>query len=446
MDITKDLLVRFISGKKIHALREIFDEYNIVDLSEVVQTLAVEQILFLFKILKQDTSAELFSYLDPQMQEKLVKLFTGPQIKDILDNLYSDDLIEFMDEMPANIVKFILDHATMEQRQEINKLLSYPDNSAGSIMTTDFVSLNVEDDIASALLKLRQQVKKAELISTCFIEDDFNRLVGYIHLYDLVFENPSEKIVNLMESDVIKVSTLDDQEMVAKKFEKYDFNAIPVVNEKNNLVGVVTVDDIIDVIHEETTEDIQKIWAISPTEESYLDTSVLKMSRARIVWLLVLMVSATITGGIMASYESALAISGAVIFVPMLMNTAGNAGAQAATMVIRSLAIGEIQVKDFVRIWIKELKVSILCGVIVGAVNFLRILVFQGQVDFTIAVIVSVTVCLAIITSALIASTLPIIAVKLKQDPAVMAAPLITTIVDAIVLFMYFSLIQTFLF
>lgn len=444
MDITKELLERFISGKKIHAIREIFDEYNIVDLSEVVQTLKDEQILFLFKILKQDTSAELFSYLEPQTQEKLVKLFTGPQIKEILNHLYSDDLLEFMDEMPANIVKFILNHATIEQRNEINKLLSYPDNSAGSIMTTDFVSFHVNDDIASAQLKLRKQAKNAELISICYIEDDFNRLVGYINLFDLIFENPNEKLIDLMESDVIKVNTYDDQEIVAKKFERYDFNAIPVVNEKNNLVGVVTVDDIIDVLHEEATEDIQKIWAIQPTEESYLETSIFKMSKARIVWLLILMISATFIGGIMSHYEDILASYALIVFIPMLMSTAGNAGSQSATMVIRGLALGELHPTDLLTIWKKEFFVGMICGIAVGAVNFLRILIFM-DITFITAFVVSLTVMLSVVFSAIIASTLPVVAVKLKQDPAVMAAPLITTIVDAVVLIMLFQFARIFI-
>ncbi|MGL5541639.1 MAG: magnesium transporter [Erysipelotrichaceae bacterium] len=446
MDITKELLINWIEAKKVHQLREVFHEYNIVDLAEIVEQLNVEHTLFLFKILQHDVSGELFSYLSSDVQESLITLFTGPQIKEILDNLYSDDILEFIEEMPANIVRFILSHATLEQRSEINKLLSYPDNSAGSIMSTDYISFESEDDVAMAQLKLRQQVKNAETISICFVEDHFSRLVGTIELYDLIFEKPSEKIVDIMHSDVIKVNTFDDQEEVAKKFEKYDLNAIPVVNEKNNLVGVITIDDIIDVIHEEVTEDMQKMAAITPTDESYLDTSIAKMSRSRIVWLLILMISATFTGNIMASYQTTLDVLPTLsIFIPMLMSTAGNAGSQAATMIIRALAIGDVEPKDLLRIWRKEFFVALVCGAVVGLVNFLRILVFMRNVDVMTSFVVSLTVIITLMTSTIIASTLPIVAVKIKQDPAVMAAPLITTIVDAVVLYIYFFLVHLFL-
>ncbi|MGL5978831.1 MAG: magnesium transporter [Erysipelotrichaceae bacterium] len=447
MDVTKELLERLVLGKKVHALREIFDEYNIVDLAEVVEHMSVENVLFLFKILQYDVSGELFSYLGHDMQEALITLFTGPQIKEILDNLYSDDILEFIEEMPANIVKFILSHATHEQRTEINKLLSYPENSAGSIMSTDFVSFAMDDDLAKAQLKLRQQVKNAEMISICFVEDKFNRLVGYIELYDLIFEKPNEMVADIMESDVIKVMTFDDQEAVAKKFEKYDLNAIPVVNEKNNLVGVITIDDIIDVIHEEVTEDMQKMAAITPTDDSYLETSVFAMSKSRIVWLMVLMISATFTGNILTTFEESLSAQIVLsTFIPMLMSTAGNAGNQTSTMIIRALAIGEVKMSDIVKIWWKEFNVALICGAIVGVANFARILLFSGNIDVMTSFVVSLTVVISIITSTFIASTLPIVAVKFKQDPAVMAAPLITTIVDAIVLYIYFFLIQMFLF
>lgn len=447
MNITKELLLELIAKKRVHDLREIFEEYNIVDLADVVNELEVSKALFLFKILQNNVSAELFSYLNKNRQEELIQLFSGPQIKSILDNLYSDDINEFMGELPANITKFILSHATSEQRSEINMILSYPEDSAGSIMSTDYIAFNQSDNVAKALMRLRQQVKSAESVTVCYVEDDLHRLVGFIHLFDLLYENPLTNLSDIMESDVIKAETLDDQELVAKRFEKYDLDVLPVTNEKNNLVGVITVDDIIDVVHEETTEDMQKIWAIQPTEKTYLETSVVKMANSRIVWLLILMISATITGGIMASYESVLSKSVILsIFIPMLMSTAGNAGSQSATMIIRSLAIGELQLSDIFYIWKKEIGVALICGTIVGVANFFRVLIFVGEADIATSLVISLTVVISVVISSLIASTLPLAAVKLKLDPAVMAAPLITTIVDAVVLFIYFTLVQIFLF
>lgn len=436
----------FIAAKAVRPLREIFDEYNVVDMSELVGELEIEEALFVFKTLKKDVSSDLFSYLDHEKQQRLIELFTGPEIKQMLDNLYSDDIVDFIEEMPANIVNHILKNASPQQREEINKLLSYEENSAGSIMSIDFVVLKEQDTVAQAIEKVRKQGKMAETISYCYITDAKKKLVGYIPFKELLFSTDEVIIRDIMDTDLIEVKTSDDQEEVARQIRKYDITAIPVVNDENCLVGIITVDDIIDIIHEEATEDIQKMNAITPLEDTYLETGVFVMFKSRIVWLLILMISATFTGQIMGYYESILDQYVTLnIFIPMLMDASGNAGNQSSTMIIRALAMGELQAKDVFKVWWKEIRVALMCGICMGVVNFLRILIFMGNVDIMTSFVVSLTVFATVCIAKLVGSTLPILAVKLKQDPAVMAGPLITTIVDALALLTYFTLIKAIL-
>lgn len=446
MIFEKDELQAVIERKDVVRLRELFDEYNIVDLSELVIGLNLGETLFLFKTLKKDITAEIFSYLPPEKQEELVLAFTGPEIQVILHNLYSDDMIEFIEEMPANLVQYILQKATPSQRHEINLLLSYPDNSAGSIMSTDFITIKTMDTIEQALQKVRRFGRRAENNMHCYVTDMNKKLVGSCTLRDLLFVDETKFVEDVMDTDMIVVNTLDDQEEVVKIFEKYDTTIIPVVNDEQRLIGVITADDILDVITEEATEDIQKMGAIQPLEESYLEASTINLAKSRIVWLLVLMISATISAEIMSRYDAVLTGTLLGIFIPMLMDTAGNAGSQASTMVIRALAVGELHPKDILKIWKKEALVAIICGLILGAVNFIRILVFMRQVDVMTSLIVSVTVFVAVFIAKVIGSTLPIIAQKLKLDPTLMAGPFITTIVDAVSLFVYFQLATRFLF
>lgn len=444
--IILDDLKTLIKLKNVKALREIFDEYNIVDLTELVGELELNEALFIFKTLKKDVTSSIFSYLPHEKQERLIQLFTGPQIKEMLDNLYSDDILDFIEEMPANIVSHILKNASPQQREEINKLLSYEENSAGSIMTTDFVTLKLEDDVATAIEKVRNQGRMAETVNYCYVVDSKKTLKGYLKLRELLFHKHDDLIEDIMVDRPVSINTKEDQEEAAHLFEKYDMTAIPVVNDENCLVGIITVDDIIDVIHEEATEDIQKMNAITPLEDTYLETSTWDMYKSRIIWLLILMISATFTGSIMQSYEDVLneyvVLS---IFIPMLMDAAGNAGNQSSTMVIRALAMDEIHASDIFKIWFKELRVAFLCGITMGVVNFLRILVFMNNVDFYTSAIVSLTVFVTVCIAKFVGSTLPIVAVKLKQDPAVMAGPLITTLVDALALMTYFFLVTHFL-
>ncbi|MGL5978830.1 MAG: magnesium transporter [Erysipelotrichaceae bacterium] len=446
MIFEKDELQAIIAHKDVVRLREIFDEYNIVDLSELVMELDLSETLFIFKTLKKDVTAEIFTYLPPEIKEDLVLAFTGPEIQVILHNLYSDDMLEFIEEMPANLVKYILKKATPSQRSEINLLLSYKENSAGSIMSTDFITLKGMDTVATALAKVRKIGRKAENNMHSFVTGPNKELLGSLTLRDLLFVDDTLLIEDIMDTDLVVVHTQDDQEEVVKTFEKYDTTVVPVVNDQHRLIGIITADDILDVIHEEATEDMQKMAAITPLEDGYLQTSVWAMSKSRVVWMLILMITATITQAIMAGYDSVIQAQTILsAFIPMLMDTSGNAGSQAATMVIRALAMGEVTTNDMLKIWRKEASVAILCGGAMGLVNFLRILIFMNKVDITTSMVVSLTVFIVVLLSKIVGSTLPVIAVKLKQDPAIMAGPLITTLVDAISLFVYFQLAVRFL-
>lgn len=434
-------LKALIKAKNVAQLREIFEEHNVVDMSELVGELEPQEALFIFKTLKKDITSEIFAYLPHDKQEMLIQLFTGPQIQEMLDSLYDDDVIDFIEDLPANIVKHVLQSASPQQRVEINKLLSYEEYSAGSIMSTNFVVLKEKDTVEDALIKIRAQGRTAETINYCYITDARKVLRGVITMRDIVLSSQNEVMADLMDTDLVMVKANDDQEDVAKLFEKYDLTVIPVVNNDICLVGIITVDDIIDVIHEEATEDIHKMNAIAPIDKTYLETGVCAMAKSRIVWLLILMISATFTGNIMASYEEVLAANVTLsIFIPMLMDAAGNAGNQASTMVIRALATGELTSKNMFEIWWKEIRIAAICGGIMGIVNFLRILLFMGEVDISVSIIVSITVFITVALAKLIGCTLPVIASKLKLDPAVMAGPLITTLVDAMSLMVYFQL------
>ncbi|MGL5541638.1 MAG: magnesium transporter [Erysipelotrichaceae bacterium] len=446
MIFEKDELQSIIARKDVVTLREIFDEYNIVDLSELVMELDLSETLFIFKTLKKDVTAEIFTYLPPEIKEDLVLAFTGPEIQVILHNLYSDDMLEFIEEMPANLVKYILQKATPSQREQINLLLSYPESSAGSIMSTDFIALKAMDTVDYALTKVRRLGRQAENAMHCFVTGPNKELLGTLTLRDLLFVDDQLLIEDVMNTDLISIHTMDDQEEAVKVFEKYDLTVVPVVNDQNRLIGIITADDILDVIHEEATEDMQKMAAITPLEKGYLETNVWDMSKSRIIWLMILMISATVTGAIMEGFESALAAQTILaIFIPMLMDTSGNAGSQSATMVIRALAMGELEPKDLFKIWRKEAGVALICGGVMGGINFLRILLFMGSVSFETSLVVSITVFIVVLLSKIIGSTLPVVAVKFKQDPAIMAGPLITTLVDAISLFVYFQLAMRFL-
>lgn len=445
-EMTKELLEQLIHQKSVRQIREIFEEYNIVDLAELVGELSLEDTIFIFKILKNTVSGDLFSYLESEKQQALLDALTGPQIKEILDNLFSDDIVDFMEEMPSTIVKKVLSSVEASQREEINTLLSYGANTAGSIMNTDYVELAEEDSVELAMRKIKAQGKIAETINYCFITNEHDVLVGCVSLRDILFAPENSKIGDVMTSDVISAKTRDSQEDVIHSIQKYDITIVPVVDDNNRLVGVVTVDDVMDAIESEATEDIHKMGGITPIEGSYLKTSVFEMSKSRFLWLMVLMVSYAISSLIITKNDYVLAaVPSLITFMPMLMDTAGNAGSQSSAMVIRAITVEDLSMKDFFKVLWKELGVALICGAILFIVNTIRIVFFVPNVGWDIGITVSLTVFMVVVVAKLVGGFLPLFALFIKQDPAAMASPLITTAVDALSLVVYFSLARVLL-
>lgn len=442
----KKVFRALIEGRKFQEIRDTFNYYNMVDLALMVEDCSVDQILMLFKILKREISAEMFTYLSNTKQEELINAFTKLEIKGMLENLYSDDIIDFIEELPSNLVKKILQSASDDQRSEINLLLSYPEDSAGYMMTTDFVELKVGDSVKRAITRIKTQGKVAETISNCYIVNENRTLVGSIRLREILFADEEEMIVDIMDRDVITVMTRDDREVVANVFKKYDYSVIPVVNDEEKLIGIITADDIIDVIYEETTEDIQKIAAITPMEGSYTETNIIEMAKSRVSWLIILMVSATFTGLIIQGYEQTLTLIPALAAsMPMIMSTAGNAGSQSSIMVIRGISVDNMSIKDFWLVIWKELKIGLVIGIILFIVNVIRLMIFTPDVSIQADLVISFTVFVTILMANITGGLLPLFALIFKQDPAAMASPLITTIVDALALIVYFKLAMQFL-
>lgn len=436
------LLPELIKEKKVLLIREIFNEYNIVDLSEIFINLEIDQALFIFKILPKDISADLFTYIGSEYQEKLIKALSSVELKSILDNMFSDDIIDFLEEMPANVIKHILDNVSGEHRKEINTLLSYKDNTAGSVMNTDFVELFEDDTVEIAIKKIKKRAKFVETVNVCFVIDKKRFLVGFVNLREIIISKNEKLIKDIMDKNVHFVYTNTDQEEVANIISKYDLTTVCVLNNENRLIGIVTADDVLDILTEEATEDIHKMSGITPTEGSYLKTNIKEMIKSRISWLLILMISATFTGYILQYFEdklSAVAILSASI--PIIMSTAGNAGSQSSTMVIRGIAVDDLNIKDFFVVIKKELFVGFLCGIILFVINFIRLYLF-GSTDITLSIsfVVSLTIAISLIFSNIAGGVLPLIAKSFKMDPASAAAPLITTIVDATSLITYFTL------
>ncbi|MBR3693574.1 MAG: magnesium transporter [Erysipelotrichales bacterium] len=441
LEITKELLQEFISEKQIDTLREVFDEFNIVDLALFVNELPLPQILFLFKILRKDVSGTLFSYLESENQQGIIEAFTSNDIRSMLEHVYADDMVDVMEDMPANLVKKVLQAASEEQRSEINMLLSFAPNTAGSMMSTDYLELDAMDTVSEAIKKIKRQGKVAETISFCYIVNRKHRLVGAIALRDILFAPVNSYIEDLMDRDVVYVQVNDDQEDVAHTMSKYDIMVLPVVNDQNCLIGIITADDVIDVMEEEVTEDIQKMAAIVPVEESYLDTSIVELVKSRLPWLLALMITATFTGNVLASYEEALAVIPALsAFVPMIMGTAGNAGNQASVMVIRGISVDDLSWKDMLKVLWKEMRVGVICGAILFVVVVIRIMVIPPDVALDIALVIALSTVISLVAANMAGGLLPLLAHACKQDPAVMAAPLIATVIDTLSLMIYFFL------
>jgi len=432
-------VIELIDEKKFPALKEELKEMRAVDIAEIFEELDVKNCIIIFRLLPKDFAADVFAYLSSQQRKDIVSSIHESHLNDIVDELYFDDMIDFLEEMPANVVKRILVTATDEERKLINQFLNYPENSAGSLMTIEYVDLKKEMTIKEALNHIKKTGVDKETIYTSYVLNEKRKLEGIISLRKLVLLDEHLLISDVMNEDYITSTTLDDQEEVAQLFKKYDLLTVPVVDKEGRLVGIITIDDIVDVIERENTEDFQKMAAMAPTDEEYLSSSVFSLARKRIVWLLILMITATFTEMIIASFESVLAaVAVLAASIPMLMNTAGNAGSQSSTLIIRGIALGEVQLTDYLKVFSKELRVSMVVGIPLATVNFIRMAVLGNELS--IAFTVSLTLLLATMMAKMVGGILPIIAKKMKLDPAIMAGPLITTIVDVLSLLVYFNI------
>lgn len=438
MDI--QALLELLERRDLHALRAALLEENEVDIAEFLEELPQDKIVVVFRALPKEMAAEVFSNLEPDTQQVIIQSATDQEVSAIVEELYVDDAVDMLEELPANVVKRVLKAARPDTRKLINQFLNYPDNSVGSIMTAEFTDLKQSMTVAQAIAHIRRTGDDSESIYTCYVTDAGRRLEGVLTIKELLLAQDEQLIADLMETDVITAETTEDQEEAVARMMKYDFISLPVVDKEGRLVGIVTVDDVMDVMEEEATEDFEKMAAMAPSEKPYLKTSVLSLAKHRILWLLVLMISGMITGGILGQYEAAFAAMPLLVtFIPMLTDTGGNAGSQSSTLVIRGMAVGEIQLKDFAKVFWKELRVSMLVGVVLSAVNFVRLIItYPGNH------MVALTVALALFVTVLLAKTvggvLPMVAKLCHADPAIMAAPLITTIVDAISLVVYFRI------
>ena len=444
--VTVDVTIgKLLDEKKYKTLKDILSTMNAYDIAVLLEDMHDSKIQLLFRMLPKELAADVFVEMDDDTQEFLIKGFSDSELKDVVDELSADDAVDIIEEMPANVVKRILRQADPETRKQINELLKYPDDCAGSIMTTEFVSLRPNMTVEEAIKRIRRTGVDKETIYTCYVVGSDSKLIGITTIKDLLLAEEGEVIEALMETNVISVGTLDDQELVAQTINNYDFLALPVVDTEGRLVGIVTVDDALDVMVEETTEDIQKMAAIGSTDKPYPKVGIFETLWQRVPWLLLLMISSTFTGIIIASYEgrleSALILTA---FIPMLMVTGGNAGSQSSVTVIRSLSLEEIEFKDIFWVVFKEFRVSILAGIILGVVNFGKVLLIDGwllkndEINVWISLVVSITLVVTIIVAKIIGCSLPMIAKKLRLDPAVMASPFITTIVDVVSLLVYF--------
>lgn len=433
-------ILNLINENQVQELRNELLELNIVDLAQLFEEIEKKQLVMVFRVLPKDVAAGVFSYVSIELQQYIVESITDKEIKGIINELFLDDVVDFIEEMPANIVKKVLKNTDEELRKLINQFLNYPEDSAGSLMTIEYVDLKKEMTVKEAIEHIKKTGLDKETINTCYVIDNNRKLEGVISIRKLILSNETDIIKNILNEDVISINTSDDQEYIAQIFKKYDLTAMPVVDNENRLVGIITVDDIVDIIEQENTEDIQIMAAIQPSNEEYLKTGVFQLAKHRIVWLLVLMLSATFTGSIIKKFEDVIqSVVVLAAFIPMLMDTGGNAGSQASTLVIRGMALGNISVKDALKVVWKELRVSIVVGAILSITNFIRIYMFE-KVDVLIAATVCFTTFLTIILAKVVGGILPIIAKRANLDPAIMASPLITTIVDAFALIIYFSM------
>jgi len=439
-DLDLDSIKELLENKQYTNLRQALSEINDADIAVVLESLDEEDRLKVFRILPKSMAADVFSYLELENQQMIITSLADKEAAGIINNLMADDATDLLEEMPANIVKKLLANASAEVRRDINHLLQYPEDSAGSIMTVEFLDLKEHLTVQEAIERIRKQGVDSETINICYVLDQSRMLIGTVALRYLLLSEPDVTIGEIMHENVISVNTLMDQEEVARQFQKYDFTAMPVVDNENRLVGIITVDDIVDILQEEATEDIEKMAAITPSDKPYLRTGVWETWKNRIPWLLLLMLSATFTGSIIASFENAL--SSCVIltaYMPMLMGAGGNAGSQSSVAIIRSLSLNEIRFKDWLRVLWKESGVAILCGITLAIASFVKLMLFD-QLTLAVALVVSISLALTVLIAKIVGCMLPLLAKKIGFDPAVMASPFITTIVDALSLLIYFAI------
>lgn len=441
----KTTIQKLISEKNYSEIKKNLDNLNIVELSELLNEFNSSELILIFRLLPKGRAADVFSYLSNEHQEIIINAITDVETKNLFNELYFDDMIDIIEEMPANVVKKILKNTNPNDRKLINQFLNYPDNSAGSIMTTEYIDLKKDMKVSDAIKKIRRTVEDSENIYTCYVTSKSRKLEGIIFLKDLITSPDDTIIEDIMDRNFVSVTTGDDQEKVADLMRKHDLIILPVVDVENRLLGIITIDDVMDVMDKEATEDFHKMAGIAPVEESYLKTSAFTMAKQRIMWLIVLMVSATFTGRIIKSYQDVLqSVVILAAFIPMLMDTGGNAGAQSSTIVVRALALGEISTKDAFKVLKKEFFISVIVSIVLAAINFVRLIALT-KVDLNIALTVSITLVFVVILSKIIGTSLPIVAKTFKLDPAIMAGPLITTILDAITLSIYFYFATLFL-
>ncbi len=432
-------VLALLEEKKYPELKAMLSEMNEADIATIFEDLPPEKLPLVYRILPKELAAEVFVNMESDAQELLILAFSDNELREVLDELYVDDAVDIIEEMPATVVKRILQHTDPEVRKSINEILQYPEDSAGSLMTIEYVDLKKYMTVDDAFTRIRRTGVDKETIYICYVTDENRKLLGIVTVKDLLLSEKSKKIFEIMDTNIISVNTLEDKEIVADKFQKYDLLALPVVDQENRLVGIITIDDAMDVLQDENTEDIEKMAAITPTDKPYLKMSVFETYKKRIPWLLLLMVSATFTEKIIGHFEGALTACVALTaFIPMLTGTCGNCGAQSSATIIRGLSLGDIEFRDTFKVIFKEFRIALVCGITLGVVNFAKLMLFD-DVGAYVALAVSFTMVMAVVFAKIVGSVLPVFAKKIGFDPAVMSSPFISTIVDAVTLLIYFK-------
>ena len=439
LELEVEKIEKLIEEKKFNNLREYLEDVNSADFPSLFEELTEEQVLLIYRLLSKEKAAEVFAELDSDVQEKLINALTDKELKNVIDELFMDDTVDLIEEMPSNVVKRILNNIGKADRKIVNELLKYPEDSAGSIMTTEFIDLKENMTVEDAFAKIKKIGLQKETVYNCYVLSINRKIKGFIDIKDLLVAERTDLLKDIMDDNVITVNTLEDQETVAKMFDKYNMYALPVVDKEERLVGIITIDDAIDVLQDENTEDFEKMAAMTPNEDSYFKTSVFKHAKNRILWLLLLMLSSIVTGTIITNYENAFsAVPILVAFIPMLMGTGGNCGSQSSTLIIRGMAIDEIRLKDFFKAIWKEIRVALLVGFVLAISQGIRIIIQYH--DAKLASVVSFSIIGTVLMSKILGCVLPMLAKKIKLDPAIMAAPIITTIVDTCSVLLFFNI------